>query len=68
MTEYSDVKHTIVKILSKQGPMGWYRLEILLNIPRSEFKYGYTLMTYLDELEAEEKIRTTKDGKYYVES
>lgn len=57
------VKTAILMLLRDLGPIGWYGLEIRLSIPRSEFKDGYTLMTYLEELIADGLVvRTTADG------
>lgn len=53
----AEIKQAIVAILRERGPTGWYGLEIRLRVPRSEFRHGYTLMTYLDELVADGTIR-----------
>lgn len=59
-----DPRQGILAIVREKGPIGWYGLEIRLNIPRSEFKEGYTLKTYLEELiDDGSVVRTTVDGK-----
>ena len=64
MTEKIDVKDEICKLLSERGDMGWYEMEIRLNVPRNMFQPGYTLMTYLNEMIGEQKIKLTADNKY----
>lgn len=60
----TDVEQAILALLRASGPLGWYGLEIRLAVPRSAFKDGYTLMTYLEELEAEGSVvRTTENGR-----
>jgi len=51
-------------MLADQGPMGWYAMERRLRIPRNEFREGYTLMSYLDDLEEGGFIDRIEDGKY----
>lgn len=59
-----DVKRTIVALLRESGPLGWYGIEIRLRVPRSAFRDGYTLMTYLDELVcAGAVVRTRVNGE-----
>lgn len=59
-----DVKKAILALVRELGPVGWYPLEIRLRVPRSEFKDGHTLMTYIEELIAEGSVvRTTVEGK-----
>lgn len=59
-----DPKQSILALVRELGPVGWYPLEMRLRVPRSEFKDGYTLMTYIEDLIAEGSVvRTTVDGK-----
>lgn len=51
-----DVKRAILALLRDSGPLGWYGIEIRLRTPRSAFRDGYTLMTYLEELVSEGAI------------
>jgi hypothetical protein len=46
----SEIKRAIVQVVRESGPIGWYGIERRLRVPRNEFKEGYTLMTYLEEL------------------
>ena len=62
-----NVKEKIYKLVSRHQPIGWYRLEILLPVQRKDFKQGYTLMTYLDEMVADGTIKLLADGKYSLE-
>jgi len=59
-----NVKAAIYKLVSDGGSIGWYEMEHRLNIPRGEFKRGYTLMTYLDEMVAEKTLELSLDEKY----
>ncbi|WP_308917076.1 hypothetical protein [Jannaschia sp. LMIT008] len=58
----------ILKVLTERGPMGWYALEHRLRVPRSEFHDGYTLMSYLGEMEADGYLVRAEDGNYKVAS
>jgi hypothetical protein len=59
-----SVEEAILGVIRDNGPIGWYGIEIRLRIPRSLFKDGYTLMTYLEEMiAAGSGVRTTVDGK-----
>ena len=55
-----DVKRAILALLRETGPLGWYGIEIRLRVPRSAFREGYTLMTYLEELMSDGLILRTK--------
>ncbi|WP_227272587.1 helix-turn-helix domain-containing protein [Roseobacter weihaiensis] len=66
MVQKDPVCDEIIKMLAERGPMGWYAMERRLRIPRHEFHEGYTLMTYLNNLEEAGFIAKTEDGKYKV--
>jgi hypothetical protein len=59
-----SVEEAILAVIRDNGPIGWYGIEMRLRVPRSNFKDGYTLMTYLEEMiSAGSVVRTTVDGK-----
>ena len=53
----TDVEAAILRLLRGSGPLGWYGMEIRLSVPRAEFKDGYTLVTYLEEMIAAGSVR-----------
>ena len=66
MTCEDTIKEEIYRLISKHQPIGWYKLEVILPIQRKHFKQGYTLMTYLNEMVAEGKIKQSTDEKYIL--
>jgi len=61
-TDY--VRTEILKLVDENGPIGWYSMERKLRVPRSDFREGYTLMSYLDELEETGFVTRNDEGKY----
>ena len=67
MNSEIDVKEEIFKVISRHQPIGWYELEAKLPVQRKYFKRRYTLMTYLNEMVTEGRIKQSTDEKYILE-
>lgn len=63
-TDIDNVRAEILKLIVENGPIGWYAMERKLRVPRSHFSDGYTLMSYLDELEDAGLIERDDNDKY----
>lgn len=63
MTDFVDeIALSILEVVETRGPVGWYAIEHVLKIPRSEFPQGYSVIRYLGELEKSGLI-THAEGK-----
>ena len=61
---FPSIRPALLRFVREKGPIGWYGLEHGFAIPRSEFKEGYSVMTYLEELISDGFVaRVTLDGQ-----
>ena len=65
MNQNNDIaKNSILELVTEHGPIGWYPLELKLRVPRDQFRSGYNMMNYLDDLIADGSVKKTDDGKF----
>ncbi|WP_298261229.1 hypothetical protein [uncultured Litoreibacter sp.] len=64
IAEPDKVRIEILKLIVENEPIGWYAMERKLRVPRGDFREGYTLMSYLKELEEEGFVTRNDEDKY----
>lgn len=68
MRSFDEAETGILAVLKEHGPVGWYVLEMRVAVPRQQFRGGYNVMTYIEDLIAAGLVQRTEDGKFELTS